>query len=488
MEGLEISIKLFSELSNDDDDTLRYDSEHYQRKYIKINETLKKLQHSKLLKLIKTPVITGHTPSMKVDRFYGGKIKFIKTDNLRENKIVEFFTDYLTEEGNQELKKSELRVDDVLVTIIGATFDVVGRCAIIRAEHLPANINQNIAIIRVDKNKIDPNYLNIYLNTRYGKASLYYHSRQTEQVNLNCREVERVLVPIFEKLEKKVADLSKKADSTLVEAKRLYVQAQTLLLDSLGLADFSPSKEKVNIKSFKESFGTSGRLDAEYYQRKYEQVLAHIVAQPHAQLATVVNIQKSIEPGSDAYVEENEEGLPFLRVADYSKFGITKPQQKLKDSFVADNSTKLDELKPKKDTILFSKDGSVGEAYCLRENANFITSGAILHLTVHEPKKLLPDYLTLVLNSKLVQMQAERDAGGSILLHWRVGEIKEVVVPLIDIDTQTQIASLIQQSFSLKTESERLLEAAKRAVEIAIEEDEKKAIEFLNDETERKIP
>lgn len=26
---------------------------------------------------------------------------------------------------------------------------------------------------------------------------LHYHSRQTEQVNLNCREVERVIVPIF---------------------------------------------------------------------------------------------------------------------------------------------------------------------------------------------------------------------------------------------------------------------------------------------------
>ena len=39
-------------------------------------------------------------------------------------------------------------------------------------------------------------------------------------------------------------------------------------------------------------------------------------------LGELVQIQKSIEPGSDAY---QEEGIPFIRVADLSKFGIEKP-------------------------------------------------------------------------------------------------------------------------------------------------------------------
>lgn len=191
-----------------------------------------------------------------------------------------------------------------------------------------------------------------------------------------------------------------------------------------------------------------------------------------------MDIQKSIEPGSDAY-SEDEEGLPFLRVADYSKYGITKPQKCLSAAFVAGNRDDLDALKPKKNTILFSKDGSVGEAYCLREDANFITSGAVLHLTVLDPDHVLPEYLTLALNSRLVKMQAERDAGGSIILHWRVGEIENVVVPLVDIPTQDKIAVLVKDSFSLKAESERLLDVAKRAVEIAIEQDEKAGMAYI---------
>jgi restriction endonuclease S subunit len=192
-----------------------------------------------------------------------------------------------------------------------------------------------------------------------------------------------------------------------------------------------------------------------------------------------VTIKKSIEPGSDEY-SEDEEGLPFLRVADYSKFGITEPQKKLKTSFVAENQGKLDSLMPKDKTILFSKDGSVGEAYCLRKDSNFITSGAVLHLVVRDKKKVLPDYLTLALNSKLVRMQSGRDAGGSIILHWRVSEIEEVLIPVIDPKTQSQISSLIQESFALKFKSEKLLEVAKQAVEMAIEESEEEAIKFIN--------
>ncbi len=40
------------------------------------------------------------------------------------------------------------------------------------------------------------------------------------------------------------------------------------------------------------------------------------------------------------------------------------------------------------------------------------------------------------------------------------------------MEAQTQIATLVQQRFTLKAQSEHLLEVAKRAVEIAIEQDE----------------
>jgi type I restriction enzyme S subunit len=173
--------------------------------------------------------------------------------------------------------------------------------------------------------------------------------------------------------------------------------------------------------------------------------------------------------------------MNFYRVADYNKFGLNKPDKKLTNDFVKTNLEQIEKLKPKKGTILFSKDGSVGTAYLLRENLDGITSGATLQLIIKNSKEIIPEYLTLVLNSKLVQMQAERDSGGSIILHWRKEEIENVVVPVIDFSIQKKISDLIEQSFQSKIKSENILNIAKSTIEISIEKSELDAIKYIKD-------
>lgn len=98
--------------------------------------------------------------------------------------------------------------------------------------------------------------------------------------------------------------------------------------------------------------------------------------------------------------------------------------------------------------------------------------------------EFLPDYLTLVLNSPIVQLQAERDAGGSNIQHWKPSEIEEVIIPKLPLDSQKKISDLVLQSFKLKKQSEQLLEIAKKAVEIAIEQNEATAIDYINSYSE----
>ena len=103
---------------------------------------------------------------------------------------------------------------------------------------------------------------------------------------------------------------------------------------------------------------------------------------------------------------------------------------------------------------------------------------AILHLIIKDDS-VKPDYLTLVLNSIVVKMQAERDAGGSVIQHWKPSEIENVVIPILSDDIQKQITENIRESFALRARSQQLLELAKTAVEIAIEQGEDKAMELL---------
>ena len=135
---------------------------------------------------------------------------------------------------------------------------------------------------------------------------------------------------------------------------------------------------------------------------------------------------------------------------------------------------------PKKDTILFSKDGSVGIAYKIEEDTEAVTSGALLHLHIKTTEKILPDYLTLVLNSEVVQLQAERDVNGAVIQHWKPSNIENVIIPILPYAIQQEVAEKVQHSFSLRKQAEQLIETAVKAVEIAIENGEETATDYLN--------
>jgi restriction endonuclease S subunit len=287
--------------------------------------------------------------------------------------------------------------------------------------------------------------------------------------------IENIPIPNYSNLfQSSIESVYKKANDKINYSKDLYIKSEQDLLQALGISNWQPTEETKSIKRFSKSYAISGRLDAEYYQPKFDEVLEVIGKVKHKTLGSIASFKKSIEPGSDAY---QTEGIPFIRVSDISKFGISQPEIHLDPKIYNDET-----LKPKKDTILLSKDGSVGIAYKVEQDLDVITSSALLHLTIKD-KEVLPDYLTLVLNSKLTQMQAERDAGGSIIQHWRPDEIKQVLIPILPMDTQKELANQIQQSFKLRQESSKLIDIAKQAVEIAIEQDEQTAMKFIKDNT-----
>ena len=404
-----------------------------------------------------------------------GYAKYYGARNVLKGIVDEKDVEFISEEHHRRIWKSRLSANDVLISCVGAN---VGFASIVPDNVGEANIVRNVALIRSLNPTVSNHYLLAYFLSKYGKELFIRMATGNAQplVSLDYIKTIPVYIP-NEKFQIKIKDAIESAKKNLDESQIIYAQAEAMLLEAIGLADFEPSREPVNVKSFKESFLATGRLDAEYYQIKYEQIIQRIKAQPHDSLQNLVLMTKSIEPGSNAYADE---GLPFIRVSDFNKYGLSEPAVKLSKEYYRENVHDLEALKPKKGTILFSKDGSVGVAYLLRENLNAVTSSAILHLNILNKEKVLPEYLTLVLNSTLVQMQAERDAGGSIILHWRMSEIENVVVPVIDIDIQKKIAKLIEESFTLKKESEHLLELAKKAVEVAIEQGEAAGMKLLN--------
>lgn len=481
LEGLECTEIFLSEVLKASNGG-RIDSHFFEKKYLQSVE--KVIQHKTfLLKDIVTKKIsTGHTPSMKVSEYYGGTINFIKTDNLREGYIKTPFNDYLTESGNDVISNTKLKVGDVVVTIIGADENVIARTALITEEFLPANINQNIALIRVNQNIISPEFLTVYLNSKFGKNFLYYYARQTEQFNLNCEEVGLVQVPIFsDKFVSSITEIVQRKYFLLKSADEVYKSAEKLLAQALQLEDFKPSAENTAIKNFSASFAKTGRLDAEFFMPKYDDIENKLAEFPQIKIKDLIKYPvcsgSTPKAGDKKYYADEIDGVPFIRAVDIVQNRVdTKNFIYIKPEV---HNEILKRTKLKKNDVLFSIAGTVGRCgiFDYDFEANINQAIAILRFSEEKIKRL---YLIQFFNSEIGKLYVEKYSRQGVQTNLNLDEVSNLSVPIIDAETQGKIAALVEKSFNLRAESERLLEVAKSAVEIAIESGEDVAIKFLN--------
>ncbi|GHT65346.1 hypothetical protein FACS1894110_07000 [Spirochaetia bacterium] len=466
MEGLEVSEVGLSELER----TKRIDSEFYRKENLKILAFIEKKEGRSLTDFVH--ISDGNHMSIS-DEFIDVGIPYYRGQDVHSF-FIENSNPVCIDENiynKPVLQRSHLKYGDILLSIVGT----IGKLSLV-STHNKATCSCKLAILR-PKSNVSSELLAMFLNCKYGQNQIQKFVRGAVQMGLILEDMDQLYIPNFSKsFDKQISQKIQSAKELIEQSQKLYHQAEEMLLQEIGLSDFGSSIKNVNIKSFGKSFLETGRLDAEYYQPKYEEIMNKAMKGNYASLDDLVKIKKSIEPGSDFY---SDTGIPFLRVADYNQFEITPPEIHLSEKFCKENDKLIKSLYPRKKTILFSKDGSVGTAYMVREDIQAVTCGALLHLTVKDKKKVLPEYLTLVLNSQIVRKQAERDAGGSIILHWRIEEIKQVVIPIIDYKLQQKIALLIEKSFSFRKESGQLLELAKKAVEKSIEEGEGKAIRMI---------
>jgi type I restriction enzyme S subunit len=465
MDGHECSEVLLSEL----DFSNRLDSEYYKKQHLYYKNKIESLPHYELQEhsdFLIGPFGSAYDTNNYVEE---PEYRYVRGQDVKPFELQESSPRYMAREDFERLKKYALKPGDILVSVVGT----IGNTCIVRDKDVPGIFSCKSTVVRV-KDYINPYFLTSYLNCKYGYSLLARQERGALQKGLNLDDLKVILVPDFtNKFQYKFEELLKKVAEIQDLSKKIYESAELLLEKEIGIDMSTITNGSISVKSFAESFGTSGRLDAEYYQSKFDTLVTAIKKINHDKLCNIVNTKKSIEPGSNAY---QDEGIPFIRISDMSRYEISVPDKYIEPGSIYDDSS----LYFKKDEILFSKDGSVGIAFKIKEDTKMISSSALLHLTIKENKDVLPDYLTLVLNSEIVQLQAERDAGGSIIKHWKPSEIDELLIPVLDHSTQVKIAQQAQHSFELRERSKELLECAKTAVEMAIEQDESTAIAWLD--------
>lgn len=287
----------------------------------------------------------------------------VRTTDLEANDFVNNVK-YVSKSTYDFLSKSKVFGGEVLINKIGSP----GRSFLMPNLNMPVSLGMNLFMIRLKNDAtIDTTTLWLYLNTSIGSTIVKRKINGTVPLTIDKAAIKSIYIPCFSNVFRNILiKMVKAANEKDKQAKESYVKAENILRNILEIDQNNSSN--ISIKNMSESFLDSGRLDAEYYQPKYDELFTSLKKHTTQLLGGndgIVIIKKSIEPGSDSYCNE---GIPFVRVSDVTKYGISEPSIKLPRNIVAEPY----KLYPKRNTILFSKDGSVGIAYKMEKTQKLL--------------------------------------------------------------------------------------------------------------------
>jgi restriction endonuclease S subunit len=445
-----------------DNRTQRIDAHFFNPAYFDTVNNLEKLHTQnnqlqlsplkKLLRNSKTNLTGGATPKGSPYVTEDEGIKFVRVQNVKKYKIDTDNIVYIPEAFHRkELKRSQLRPKDVLLTITGS----YGISAFVPDNFSEANMNQHSVKIEVDTNKILPEYLCCFLNSKFAQVQMNKWVSGGTRPALDYPSVRAISILYPASLEKQ----RKVAERTLKHAKEAYefknkkesvlLNLDKKIINTLGIK--LPDKHAE--KYFIGNLGGNNRLDAIFYSPYHKKFIEAIKEHHYKPLRKLVEPAKNISPPiQDFYsvidLRDIEEKTGRYDAKEVTDIGTSKIVLKYGNIFVSC-------LNPTK-----------GKSLLINEELD----GCIVS-TEFEPlritsKEVIPEYLVVILRSKIALTQWEYRITGSTPSRARIGdtELLNTLIPLPNKSTQREIAddifADIKKISELEAKFDNLLEKA----------------------------
>jgi hypothetical protein len=407
--------------------------------------------------------------------FIEGGIRISKIGDVTKKRTNENWTFV----DNSEFVKQNgkyLINNDILMSLTGDPPDV-GKVNLFKSNSIKSTWNQRVArvFLKVDQSA----YLNnqiffAVLSNKYCRQQLERYAKGIRQRNLGTECLEKLRLPILSSNFQLLLDgLITISFDNLQKSQKSYAEADSLLLEKLNFRDYNPDAKAINVKLFTESFVQTGRLDAEYYQPKFDDLKKRITATGHAiKLGNHLSMNKR---GTQPIYTDSQLGLRVLN----SKH-IRENRIDFSDTRLGISGNPTAELVIKKNDVLINGTGvgTIGRSAVYMRNEPALPDN---HVTILRTNDIDPVFLSVQLNSIIGKLQVEKyfkGSSGQIELY--PGDIDEFIIWKAPPEVQSQIRKTIEESEKLRLESEKLLKIAKNAVEIAIEEGEEKAMAYIN--------
>ena len=447
----------------DSSHSMRLDAEFFHPDYLKVQNQLEKISSHRLIDF---QVKIRHPKEIKRNYVDDGAL-FLRAQNVRPLSIdLTSNPVYISEEDAERLQENMIHHKDILITRSGAN---AGQCAIY-LENSDAISSSHTFIVK--SGKLNPFFLAIFLNTKHGKALIERGKYGSVQPEVAPYFLSQIPMPVWN-------DLPFVIEKTYLQSKRLtelsktrYVEAQTLLLAELGLADWQPKQRSTFVKNFSDT-QRAERVDAEYFQPKYDEIEHGIKKYSDKRNEIPKKVRDEFKQNKSSFEVDPEKLYRYVEIGSVNvSTGEIVAEEVMGKDLPANAKRVL-----KKGDIIVSKVRTYRGAITIVREDGYVGSGAFCVLT--ENGQINKETLLACLRSKLFLTWSWKPNTGTSYPTLDDDDILDFPIPTLPKEKQTEIKQKVDESLNGRKHAKDLLEHAKRAVEIAIEQGEQAAINRL---------
>jgi type I restriction enzyme S subunit len=441
----------------------RWDFEYFDPEY---RTTVDLIQSSKWPIKRLDEIVSGLTDGQHgyLDHLSSG-VPLLRTSNVFENEIRLDNVRYIAPEVHAEIKRSQLRPGDILLTTIGS----IGLAAVVGDAFGEANINQNL--VKMTPNpEVNSWYLALFFNSRFGRIQTERTASKSVVPIVNYTRLRDVLIPLPPRsVQNHIAQVMQDAYATrqarLSEAETLHNEIERFLLRNLGidLEEISYQRQFViklgNLNGY--------RFDVDFHLPQNEQQYMALKNAKDCELVLLGSLIKQIANGATPKgANYLAEGIPFFRIQNVTPDGIDMSDVRY-ISRATHDEMRRSQTKP--GDLLMTITGRVGTAARVPDH---VREGNInQHLVILRliPESVDTDYLAAIINSPVVGFQIQHRTTGTTRIALDYKEIRSLVIPIPSVELQRKLASELTRRRSevveLRSEADAVVVEAKSRVE-----------------------
>jgi len=461
---MQVSVVNFSITTRHRD--FRLDAEFYKPTYLKLDDELRKHRHELLGNLVKEIRCGPFGSTLLAETYLEDGVIVIRPFNIKNFTIERDNLVWIDEKDCVEKRLKFYSAGDLFFSRVG---DV--RCGVVPKFDNKITISPNIIAVKSDKDKLNPYYAAIFFNTKFGFPQIERGLKVVAQPTIQTDLVSNLKIVLFSQpfqlLFESIFKIFFKLDGI---SNNLYNEAEHLLLSELGLPDWQPKHQLSFVKNFSDT-QESERIDAEYFQPKYNEIVDAVKNYKGGwgTLGDLVNIKdRNFNPKDDVVYK-------YIELANIGSNGeITGSTEELGKEL----PTRARRIVSAGDVIVSSIEGSLPSVALITEEFNKALCSTGFY--VINSKFYNSETLFCLTKSLVGQMQLKKGCNGTMLTAINKDEISKIILPKISDQIQRKIKDKISLVYETRKKSKHLLEIAKRGVEMTIEQDEKTAEEWIN--------